>query len=163
MDWALVCDESGNEHWELQRDDVEGGTMVDILFELEEARKVAGPAVFELAKAERLVIDAKSGKDRYERLLSEAVTVATEIALTGDSQAATGKNAEIRKAALDAILLNDPACIECRGHVQTAEGLMHDALIAESVCKANAKVALLNLSAYQSMAAVIAALGEMDA
>ena len=133
--------------------------MVDILFELEEARKVAGPAVMAAAEAEAKIVLYKSDLSLAKDNLAHELVGATATAMAHESVTG-GKNAESRKAALDVLLENNRNVADRKLAVSITEGELAEAEMVSERTKAAAKVALLNLSAYQSMAAVIAALGD---
>lgn len=127
------------------------------LTSLDDANGEIYPALSNQATAENTVRAAKAELDDAKRRLEDAVTQATATAMFGNPPVVDGKNAEARKAQLDAYLLDAPGVFHARQQVEIAKSALLDAETMAEQLKADARIALARVGLAQHSAALIAA------
>lgn len=127
------------------------------LADLDTAREEIGPALTNQATAENTIRCAKAELDDAKRLLDDMMVSATAAAMFGATPAVDGKNAETRKAQLDAYLLENQPVANARKQVDIAESALLDAETMAEQLKADARIALAKAGIAQHGAALLAA------
>lgn len=127
------------------------------LADLEQAQLELGPALTAKATNEVTIRNARLWVEKAKRNLDEAITRATAEAMFGDALVIDGKNAETRKAQLDAYLLVDGEVIAARAQADTAAWALLEAEGAAELSEADARAALARVNSAQHASALLAA------
>jgi len=128
-----------------------------LLDDLALASAAIAPALTNQAAADVAIQLAQADLAGCKRVRDDAIVRATAAAMFGAGTVVDAKNAEGRKAQLDACLLLAPAVICAEALVELAEKALLDAETSAEQTKADARIALAKAGIAQHGAALVAA------